>query len=64
MRTHHGRSHDGSSAPIASTKAENDSNRECRTGATPNAQGKLMFDFVSKVNYAVLNAIEILDESN
>ena len=32
-------------------------------GLTPNAQGKLMFDFVSKINYAMVNAIEIFDES-
>jgi hypothetical protein len=32
-------------------------------GLTPNAQGKLVFAFDPKVNYAQLNAIEIVDET-
>jgi Malectin domain len=32
-------------------------------GFEPNPQGKIVFDFVSKVNYAQLNAIEVFDES-
>ncbi len=32
-------------------------------GLTPNSQGKLVFAFDPKFNYALLNAIEILDES-
>lgn len=32
-------------------------------GLTPNPQGKLVFDFTSKVNYALINAIEIFDET-
>lgn len=32
-------------------------------GLTPNPQGKLVFDFMPKVNYALINAIEIFDES-
>ncbi len=32
-------------------------------GLDPDARGALVFDFVAKVNYAMLNAIEIFDES-
>lgn len=32
-------------------------------GLEPNAQGKLVFSFVPIINYASLNAIEVLDES-
>ena len=33
------------------------------TGITPNAQGKLVFAFDPKVNFALVNAIEIVDET-
>ena len=34
------------------------------TGLKANAQGKLNFTFVSQKNYALVNAIEVLDEGN
>jgi len=34
------------------------------TGLQPNAQGKLILSFVPQVNYACVNAIEVLDEAN
>ncbi|HLY19368.1 MAG TPA: malectin domain-containing carbohydrate-binding protein [Bryobacteraceae bacterium] len=33
-------------------------------GVTPNAQGKIVLSFVPVVNYACVNAIEVVDESN
>jgi hypothetical protein len=33
-------------------------------GVTPNAQGKIELSFVPVVNYACVNAIEVVDESN
>ena len=32
-------------------------------GLQPNAQGKLLFSFVPRVNYANVSAIEVVDET-
>lgn len=43
--------------------AENQALVETFSGLKPNAQGKLMLHFVPVVNYASVNAIEVVDES-
>lgn len=42
---------------------ENRALEETFTGLKPNAQGKLTLEFVPVVNYASINAIEVVDES-
>jgi hypothetical protein len=32
------------------------------SGVAPNAQGKLILQFVPRTNYAMVNAIEVIDE--
>ncbi|HEV2417605.1 MAG TPA: malectin domain-containing carbohydrate-binding protein [Terriglobia bacterium] len=43
--------------------AENRALEETFNGLKPNAQGKLVLEFVPVVNYASVNAIEVVDES-
>ncbi|MGH9345335.1 MAG: malectin domain-containing carbohydrate-binding protein [Terriglobia bacterium] len=43
--------------------AENRALEETFNGLRPNAQGKLVLEFVPVVNYASVNAIEVVDES-
>lgn len=48
---------------VVSDRGPDQSAKRTFRNLAPNAQGKLVFAFVSHVNYALLNAIEILDES-